>query len=46
MFLCILGGANAINVSVSSSCKCMQAPLSAALKGLPFRRGGLQTTQY
>lgn len=46
MFLCILGGENAINVSVSSSCKCMQAPLSAALKGLPFRRGGLQTTQY
>lgn len=40
MFLCMLGGAKAINVSVSSSCKCVQAPLSAALRGLPFRRGG------
>lgn len=40
MFLCILGGAKVINVSVSAFCKCMQAPLSIALKGLPFRRGG------
>lgn len=41
--MCILGGAKVINVSVSSSCRCVQAPLAVTLKGLPLQRGRLQT---